>query len=112
MGDCFGKTAILNVAVEPAVDCLQVEGDNCNGGLPDIRNHCSEDLVLANVTAPAGEYSSLDVVREADGSFSLKAVDYNFSEFKPEEEPALSFTGLISSQEITFSFTKTAPLCD
>ena len=51
MGGCFGKTAILNVAVEPAVDCLLVEGDNCN-----------EDLILADVTAPVGEYTTFDIV--------------------------------------------------
>ena len=83
MGGCFGKTAILNVTVEPAVDCLLAEGDNCNGGLLDIHNHCSNDLVLANGTVPAGEFTSLDVVGESDGSFSLKAVNHNFSEFEP-----------------------------
>ena len=112
MGGCFGKTIIKDIKVAPTIECLEVEGDNCNGGLLDIRNHCSEDLVLANVVAPVGEYTSLDILQESDGSYSLKVVEHNFSEFEPSQDTALSFTGHLGSQEITFFFTKSARLCE
>jgi len=66
MGGCFGKTVILDVAVEPAVDCLQFEGDNCNGGVLDVKNSCSENLVLGDVTVPAEEFAGFDVIKKAN----------------------------------------------
>jgi hypothetical protein len=112
MGGCFGKTALLEVAVEPAVDCLLVEGDNCNGGVLDIHNSCAEDLFLANAIVPAGKYTTFDLVEEQDGSYSLIKIDSNFTEFIPDADTALSFTGNLGDQEVEISFIKTAPLCE
>ena len=112
MGGCFGKTVILDVAVEPAVECLQFEGDNCNGGVLDVKNTCSENLVFGDVSVPAGERASFDVFEKENGGYKLMEIDHNFSEFIPQTDKRITFTGSLGDQEITVSFIKTAELCD
>jgi hypothetical protein len=46
MGGCFGKTAILDLKVEPQTECLEIAVNNCNGGILEVSNACAEMLVL------------------------------------------------------------------
>ena len=46
VGGCLGKTVILDLDVEPEVECLAIGVNNCNGGVLEVRNACSEALVL------------------------------------------------------------------
>jgi len=39
-------------------------------------------------------------------------IDHNFSEFIPQTNKRITFTGSLGDQEITVSFIKTAELCD
>jgi len=112
MGGCFGKTVILDVAVEPAVDCLQFEGDNCNGGVLDVKNTCSEKLFFGDATVPAGKFASFDVIEEANGSYELMEIDHNFSALIPQTDKRIIFTRSLGDQEIRILFTKTSELCD
>ncbi len=49
IGGCFGKTAILDLVVEPENACLSIGVNNCNGGVLEVRNECQTALVLGGV---------------------------------------------------------------
>jgi hypothetical protein len=111
MGGCFGKTAILDLTVEPENECLEITVNNCNGGVLEVRNKCVEELVLGGVRVPPSESMGLDVVEE-NGEHSLIETYSNFSEHVPETDQKIEIAGTLGSQEIKVSFTKTAELCE
>jgi len=81
MGGCFGKTVIMDLEVEPAIDCLTIEVNNCNGGVLEVSNSCDEPLVLGGVEITPQEYNvALDVLGKEDGRYLLTATYSNFSE--------------------------------
>lgn len=112
MGGCFGKTAILDLSVEPLFDCLRIEQNNCNGGVLEVRNSCQETLVIGDVVIYPSEYATFDVVEDENGNYSLREVDSNFSDFIPEENRLITASGMLGSQKIKVSFFKTANLCE
>jgi len=112
MGGCFGKTAILDLNVEPQNECLVITVNNCNGGVLEVDNSCHETLVLDGIEIPSLDRVSLDVVEEEDGMVSLSDVGSNFSDYIPEEDRSIAIIGLLGSQEIKVAFTKTAQLCE
>jgi hypothetical protein len=112
MGGCFGTTVILDITIEPEIECLEIEANNCNGGVLEVRNTCQETLILDDFEIPPMDSISFDVIEEADDSYSLVDIYSNFSDFIPEENKAINISGMLGSQEIKLVFTKTAPLCD
>ena len=110
MGGCFGKTAILDLTVEPEVECLDITANNCNGGILEVRNGCSEPLALGGVEIAPLDYVGLDVAEEG-GEYLLIEVNSNFSEYAPEADEMIEVGGTLGGQEIRLTFTKTAPLC-
>ena len=111
-GGCFGKTAILDLAVEPEVECLDIDVNNCNGGVLEVRNGCDEVLVLGGVEVSPADYVSLDVVEGEDGGYGLADVSGNFSDHVPEADRKVEIIGTLGTQEIRLAFTKTAKLCE
>ena len=112
LGGCLGKTAILDLTVEPENECLEIEANNCNGGVLEVRNTCDERLVLGGVQVEPSEYVSLDVVEGENGEYLLSEVSSNFSDHVPETDAGIEIVGTLGSQEITVAFTKTAKLCE
>jgi len=110
-GGCFGKTAILDLSVAPEIACLDIAVNNCNGGVIEVDNDCQETLVLGGVEIPPADYVSLDVV-EKDGTYTLRDVSSNFSDYVPPEDRRITLTGVLGEQEIEVAFTKTALLCE
>ncbi len=110
MGGCSGKTAILDLAVEPPQTCLQIEANNCNGGVLTISNGCAEALTLGGVTVAAGERETLDIV-EVNGGWGLMPTAGNFALTIPAADTPVELIGDLGGQAITVRFTKTAPLC-
>jgi hypothetical protein len=110
-GGCFGKTAILDLAVEPEIECLDVAVNNCNGGVLEVRNGCDETLVLGGVEVSPADYVSLDVIEEG-GAYGLVEVSGNFSDHVPEADEKVELAGTLGTQEIRLAFTKTAKLCE
>ena len=111
-GGCFGKTAILDLTVEPENECLEITVNNCNGGVLEVRNNCGEELVLGGVQVLPSESVSLDVVEQENGEHSLSETYSNFSEHVPETDQRIEMVGTLGSQEIKIAFTKTAELCE
>jgi len=111
MGGCFGKTIIQDLKVEGAPDCLKVSVNNCNGGVIELDNACSDALHLGEMVINAGENAIFDVSQEGE-SFTLIHISSNFSEYIPEMDQVVRLTGALGDQQIVISFTKTAPLCD
>jgi hypothetical protein len=112
MGGCFGKTVILDLQVEPHLDCLTIEVNNCNGGVLEVRNACSETLLLGGLEiAPLEGPVSLDVVKGEDGQYLLTRTGSNFAEYTPQEDERIEIWGTLGQQEIRVSFTKTKELC-
>jgi hypothetical protein len=111
MGGCFGKTAILDLTVEPATDCLAISVNNCNGGVLDVRNNCDEPFVLGGVEIPPQEYVILDAVAK-DGEYTLQEASSNFTAYVPDTDTSVEFVGQLGEQEIRVAFTKTAALCE
>jgi len=112
MGGCFGITAILDITIEPEIDCLEIEANNCNGGVLEVRNTCQEILILDDFEIPPMDSVSFDVIEKGDGTYSLVDIYSNFSDYIPDEDKTINISGMLGSQEIKVVFTKTAPLCD
>lgn len=111
MGGCAGKTAILDLTVEPLLECLQIEANNCNGGVLTVHNRCAEALTLGGAVVAAGERETLDIV-ESDGGWALMPTAGNFALTIPANDAAVEIGGELGGQAITVRFTKTAPLCE
>jgi hypothetical protein len=111
MGGCFGKTAIIDLKVEPQIECLEVSVNNCNGGVLEISSTCAEMLVLSQVTIHTREFNvALDLDKE-DGEYVLKPTDSNFSTYVPLEDEFVEIYGVLGGQEVKISFLKTKELC-
>jgi len=111
VGGCFGKTAILDLRVEPAEACLEITVNNCNGGVLEIHNGCDETFTLGGVTIAPGDRTSLDVVSKGTGH-TLVEVSSNFSTYVPEVDERVELVGTLGGQEVKVSFTKTRKLCE
>jgi len=111
MGGCFGKTAILDLQVEPEMECLQISVNNCNGGVLEVSNSCAEMLVLSRITIhPRERNVTLDLDRE-NGEYFLRPTDSNFSEYLPPEDEPVEILGIMGALEVRIAFTKTSELC-
>ena len=111
-GGCFGKTALLDLQVEPAPECLEFTVNNCNGGVLKVRNACSETLRLGGVEILPSDTASLDVTIDAGGTHALIQVNSNFSDHVPDKDERISFDGTLGAQAIVVTLTKTAQLCE
>jgi hypothetical protein len=105
IGGCFGTTAILDLKVEPQLECLEITVNNCNGGILEVSNSCAEMLALGQITIHPG-----DVDRQ-NGQHVLVAVDSNFSQYVPEEDELVEIHGTLGGREVRISFVKTKALC-
>ena len=111
MGGCFGKTAILDLRVEPVHECLEIRVNNCNGGVLEVTNTCDEMFILSHATIHPGErHVSLDLDRE-DGVYVLEPADGNFSDYVPVEDESVEVWGTLGAEEVRISFLKTKGLC-
>jgi hypothetical protein len=111
MGGCFGKTAIVDLTVEPQTECLEIAVNNCNGGILELSNSCAEMLILDRITVHPGESNvGLDLDRQ-NGEYVLNSTDSNFSEYVPSEDEFVEIRGLLGAQEVKISFVKTKKLC-
>jgi hypothetical protein len=111
MGGCFGKTAILDLQVEPENKCLEITVNNCNGGVLEISNACREIFVLSSVTVhPSERHVSLDLDKQ-DGEYVLTPTEGNFSDYVPLEDESVEIWGMLGGQEVKISFVKTRELC-
>jgi hypothetical protein len=110
-GGCFGRTAILDLSVEPEEECLDITVNNCNGGILEIHNGCNEVFVLGGATIAPGDRVGLDVVREGS-AHSLVEVSSNFSEYVTEVDERVELLGTLGDREVGVAFTKTGPLCE
>ncbi len=111
MGGCFGKTALLDLAVSPQINCLDVTVNNCNGGVLEIHNGCAEALTFDGVEIAPGENVALDVAQNGEG-YELVEASGNFSEYIPEKDECVEVSGRLDDRDVTITFTKTAPLCE
>jgi hypothetical protein len=111
MGGCFGTTAILDLELEPQLECLEMVVNNCNGGIVEVSNNCAETLVLGQVTVPPGDRNvGLDVAKQ-NGEHVLVSVDSNFSQYVPEADELVKIHGMLGEREVRISFVKTKSLC-
>jgi hypothetical protein len=112
MGGCAGTTAILDLQVEPALDCLAIEVNNCNGGVLEVTNRCSETLVLGGVEiAPEESNVSLDVLEKQGDSYLLIENYSNFSDYLPAQDEMVTVLGALGDRPIRVTFIRTKPLC-
>jgi hypothetical protein len=111
MGGCFGKTVLQDLELISVPDCLEIRSNNCNGGILEINNTCSEAIQLDGVEILPASSISLDI-KEADGSFELIPATGNFSQYAPDVDKNIEVTGIFGSQSIELTFTKTSPLCE
>lgn len=110
-GGCFGKTAILDLRVEPEMSCLEIDVNNCNGGILEVTNDCAQSLVLGGVEIePSDGNVGLDVRRE-NGEYRFVYSSGNFSEYTPQQDERIEVWGTLGAQEVRVSFTKTRELC-
>ena len=111
-GGCAGRTVILDVQVQPEIECLRIKANNCNGGVLEVYNGCEVVLVLEGHEVLPGDYPAFDLVETGDGAYRLVEVESNFSEYLPDTDRSVTVSGKIDGQALTVTFTKTAPLCE
>ena len=112
MGGCEGTTVILDLKVEPALDCLTVQINNCNGGVLELSNNCTEPLLLGGVEISSGEQNvSLDVLENQGDSYLLTENHSNFSDYVPQQDEMITVLGALGGRAIKVTFTKTKELC-
>jgi hypothetical protein len=111
IGGCFGKTVILDLVVEPEIECLSIAVNNCNGGVLEVQNRCGEVLVIEGVEMPAEEYLILDIARD-NGRYVPLVTNTNFSDYTPAVDEQVEMRGQLGGQEVKLSFVKTAALCE
>ncbi|MBN1120799.1 MAG: hypothetical protein JXJ17_06945 [Anaerolineae bacterium] len=112
MGGCFGKTIITGIQVEPEMDCLEIDANNCNGGVLDVRNTCEGTFVLDGNEIGPGDSATFDIEIMLDGSYRLVEGDSNFSALEVSEDLPVSFSGSLDGQQVEIRYTRTAPLCE
>ncbi len=112
MGGCFGKTIITDLQVEPALDCLDISTNNCNGGVLEVRNTCKSAFVLDGIEIGPSDSATFDIQLTQDGSYTLVEGYSNFSELELSEDLPVSFTGSLDGQQVDIRYTRTAPLCE
>ena len=111
-GGCFGKSAIIDLKVEPSIEGLEIEANNCNGGVLEVTNACAESFFLGGVEVKPSEYNvSLDVVR-TDSGYSLTRIHSNFSNYIPQKDELIEFVGTLGNHRVNVSYIKTKKLCD
>lgn len=111
MGGCLGKTAIVDLEVEPEIGCLSITVNNCNGGILEARNECEQAVVLGGVRIESQESVRLDVVAKGDER-ALARVSSNFSSYVPAEDDRIELVGAVGQRQVKVTFTKTAKLCE
>ncbi len=109
-GGCFGKTAIVDLALVSTPNCMRIEANNCNGGVLEIRSTCAENIHLGEIVILPSASTILDV-RESEEGLTVFETDTNFSQYKPEDNKKITILGAIGSQPIQITYTKTKPLC-
>ena len=113
IGGCFGKSVITDLKVEPAIDCVVIEVNNCNGGILEVSNSCSEPFVLGGVEIrPSERNMGLDVLGKEDGRYLLTVTHSNFSDYIPLEDELIELVGSLGEQTVRVSYIKTKELCD
>jgi len=112
MGGCNGKTIITDLVLEGFPECVQVSVNNCNGGVLEVQNNCSETLKLNGVEIPADSSDSLDIWPAADDRFELIKISSNFSDFSPSTDQRIEIIGSLDHHTVRLAFIKTAPLCE
>jgi hypothetical protein len=112
-GGCFGKTTILGLQVDPKINGIIFQVNNCNGGVLEVRNTSDQLLVLGGVEIKASDYVSLDVLeKQSNGYFSLKEISSNFSQYIPIQDEVIKVLGFVGKEQLTVTYTKTKKLCD
>ena len=113
IGGCSGKTILSHLNVTPETACLKISVNNCNGGILEIDNSCSNDFNVAGFTIRSLHEMSFDIVKSngSDNTFSLKESDGNFSRYQVKKDKHINFSALLGTKPVNISFTKTAPLC-
>lgn len=103
---CLGKSLIKDIKVEPTVECLKVEANNCNGGILEIDNKCADDLEVGSKTVRAGSFRLIEFVRDGAGDIRVIEPEGNPDSYNPEKEDTLSAKGKLGETEVIISYTK------
>ena len=112
-GGCFGKSAILNLKIEPPTECIKLEVNNCNGGVLEVRNLCTQTLNLGTVEIPPTERAALDVKsKNTDGYYTLVWSSSNFSKYIPDQDEQIKVAGSLGNQKFVVTYIKTKKLCE
>jgi hypothetical protein len=112
-GGCLGKSAILDLKVDPNIDSIIFQINNCNGGVLEVRNSSDQLLILGGVEIQASDYVSLDVLeRQSNGFYSLEEINSNFSQYVPEKDEVIKVLGFLGQEQFTVTYTKTQKLCN
>lgn len=113
IGGCFGKTLIVVLNVEPAIKCLSVSVNNCNGGVLEIRNRCDQPLLVGDLQLPGGARSSVSVelMKGSDGDTIAVRASGNYASYVPPADERLAIWAEVGRNRFRISYTKTAKLC-
>ena len=124
MGGCNSEYQIKELKIDPEISCLQIEANNCNGGILSGYNNCEETVIIGNhIIAPKtierrglnhdmGTY--IEAKKDKNGNISIiEGISVinggNISgEYLPEKDEWLDIKGKIGEKNITISYFKTS----
>jgi len=103
---CMGKSFIKDINIEPSVECLKIDANNCNGGVLEIENKCNAGLEIGGKTIAAGSHKLIEFVKNYPGSTFVIELKGNFDSYTPLLEDTLTIEGKLGEQDITLSYLK------
>jgi len=114
-GGCLGKSRIESIAVSPALSCLHLAVNNCNGGVVTVQNECTSSFVLGEIKIDVKAMApkdSIELFRNASGAVKAKFSSGNFASYSPAKDDRLSIEGKVGNVNVRIQYTKTKPLCE
>jgi hypothetical protein len=105
-GGCFSKFAIINVKIEPSIDCLDIKVYNCLSPHITIKNCCGEDIVFQDgKILHKSKYCGEEYYLE--GYEAIARYDT-----APAENTNYKLNGTVRDRNFTIFYTVTKRLCD
>lgn len=131
---CFGKSVILNsegkqkfyLYPSPKINCLDIEVNNCNGGVLEVSNKCEEKIYFEdyeipscfkNVTLKNGTIVQncypvgIEIIRDKEGNLDIIKSSSNAAEYNPSKNDTIVLDISWGQNKSTLTFIKTAMLC-
>lgn len=119
LGGCFGTAGIENLVVEPAIPCLSIKANNCNGGVLTIINTCREELTVGDLkinrtSFPDGKENfrenTVELIKDSENNNVAIKSRGIYASYYPSEKETMRISGMIGNSSFNISYVKNPEL--